>query len=139
MDNLSMSLMLKNIVFEKEYLKLTDRKEWEYQISYRELVFVYIESYNTESGEEGSVTKPALEDITEETDGELVILDCGHCCWKLQTALSGKTAGAILRELGIRAPYLLLGRQAWMDENEEDDFEQARKMVQIMRECETAI
>lgn len=46
MDNLSMSFRLKNIVFEKDYLKLTDSKEGKYQISYEELVFVYLEAVN---------------------------------------------------------------------------------------------
>ena len=114
MDNLSMSFRLKNIVFEKDYLKLTDSKEGKYQISYEELVFVYLEAYSAESGEKR------------------------HCRWKLKTDLSGKKAGAIMIELGIHAPYILLGSQAWLDENEEDDFDQAKKMVQIMRKCESA-
>ncbi len=138
MDNLSMSFRLKNIVFEKDYLKLTDSKEGKYQISYEELVFVYLEAYSAESGEKSRLIRPALEDITEDMDGELVMLDCRHCRWKLKTDLSGKKAGAIMIELGIHAPYILLGSQAWLDENEEDDFDQAKKMVQIMRKCESA-
>ena len=63
MDNLSMSFRLKNIVFEKDYLKLTDSKEGKYQISYEELVFVYLEAYSAESGEKSRLIRPALEDI----------------------------------------------------------------------------
>lgn len=136
MNNISMFLRPEEIVFERKYLKLTDIKERQYQIPYEELVCVYLEAYSTEPGEEDRLIRPALEDITEDMDGELVMLDCRHCRWNLQTDLSGKTAGAILRELGIRAPYILLGKQAWLDENEEDDFEQAKKMVQTMRKCE---
>lgn len=131
-----MFLRPREIVFGKEYLILTDIKGRRNRIPYEELVFVYLETYSTEPGEEDCLIKPALEDITEAMDGELVMLDCRHCRWNLQTDLSGKTAGAVIRELGVYAPYILLGNQAWLNEKEEDDFDQAKKMVQIMRKCE---
>lgn len=137
MDNLSISLKAKKITFHKEYLNLTDVQERKYRVAYGELVFAYLETRSAEPGKEGSLIKPALEDITEDMDGKLVMLDYRHCRWDLQTERSGKTAGAILRELSIHAPYILLGGQPWL-ENEEVDFEQARTMVQIMRECESA-
>lgn len=131
----SISLRLKKVVFHKEYLGLTDVQERMYRISYDELVFVYLETCSAESGGEGSQIRPVLEDITADMDGKLVMLDCRQCRWNLQTDLSGKTAGTILRELSVYAPYILLGGQRWLKE-EEDDFEQARVMVQIMKECE---
>lgn len=138
MDNLSISLKAKKITFHKEYLSLTDVQERMYRVAYEDIVFAYLETRSTEPGKEGRLIRPALEDITEDTDGGLVMLDCRHHRWNLQTDLSGRTAGAILRELCICAPYILLGGQAW-SEDEEIDFEQAKTMVQIMRECEGVI
>lgn len=139
MENLSIALKLKEIVLQSRYLNLTDIQEQTYCIPYEELVLAYISIHDTGSGEENSLMKPALEDITEDMDGELVMLDRRHYRWSLQMGLSGKKAGAVLKELSIRAPYMLLGGQTWFDETEEEDFTEVRKMVDIMRACESSI
>lgn len=49
--------------------------------------------------------------------------------------MTGKTAGEILSELSVCAPYILIGRQTWFDENDRNAFDEIAGMVELMREC----
>ena len=65
---------------------------------------------------------------------EILLYDIYRCCWRLQTNLSGKTAGVIFKELAYRAPYILLGGQPWFHIGQEEDFAEIKNMVGLMRQ-----
>lgn len=125
-------IMPGKVLFRKSQIVLEVSSAEKYRIPYREIVWAYI---RTEGDEPDGGREPELAEITEETEGELIIYDRQRHRWMIGTGRTGKKAGALLKELCIHAPYIAAGEQEWFDHSEEADFSAVEEMVRLMREC----
>ena len=125
----------RTIHFGSNSVTITDSQTGKYKIPYKEIVLVFIRIYDHETGD---YQEPELTDITSDMEGDLILCDAEHCRWEIETELSGRTAGALLEELCIHAPFAVAGGQSWFDQENEGEFEEVREMVSLMRACERA-
>ena len=125
------SLEIKQICFTGNSINIPDLCSGKHQIFYKEIVFACLHIHD---GETGVFYEPEITEITENMEGEVLLYDINRCCWRLQTNLSGKTAGVILKELAYRAPYILLGGQPWFHIEQKEDFAEFTNMVGLMRQ-----
>ncbi len=129
-----LSVILKpvDIRFTEENIEIIDSRIGKYQLPYEDIVMAGLRVYDQESG---SWYEPEITEITRDMEGDLVIRDSGSCQWMIHTDLIEKTAEAMLSELTMHAPYILIGRQTWIDLEDEDAFAEASGMVDLMRQC----
>lgn len=132
MENKDIMLHPEKISFKRRCIKVKDIVYGECRIPYKEIIMGYVKIWSQESG---GCHKPEIIDITEDTDGDLILYDYRHCCFHIQTDLVSETAGAMLGELTMHAPYILAGGQEWFDEHNEEQFAEIGEMVEIMRGC----
>lgn len=125
-------IMPGKVLFRKSQIVLEISSAEKYRIPYREIVWAYV---RTKGDEPGGGREPELAEITEETEGELIIYDRQRHRWMIGTGRAGKKAGALLKELCIHAPYIVAGGQEWFDHSGEADFSAVEEMVRLMREC----
>lgn len=116
--------------FEEESIKIADVRQDEYVIPYGEMVFVYIMLHAGEG-----YCAPDLKDIADGMEGALVICNRLQNFFVIQTDEAEETAEEILRELTKRAPHALFGSRPWLNQYDEEQFEEILKMVDIMKEC----
>lgn len=131
-DSKNIVLQPKEISFKRKYMKIKDLQYGNYRIPYEEIVLAYL---SAEDAESGGYYKPGIADITRDMDGDLVLYGCRRDRFTIHTDLLKETAGVMLEELAIRAPYILVGAQDWFDEEDEEQFSQIGEMVEIMRGC----
>lgn len=132
MKDLENRISPEKIIFRKNHITVKVSQREIYRIFYRDLVWTYIRTFHTQ---DGNYEEPGIEDITEDTEGELVLCDKMRCSWIIETDQIGQKAGEIMRELCMYAPYVLAGGQDWFDRSEEADFDMISEMVKIRREC----
>lgn len=123
--------IVRSIKFGKHMLKVKDVSGRTLEIPYEEMVMAYIEVCDKESE---NVSRVSLADISEDVDGELVICDLRHFRYRFLAVQTGKKAGFYLKQLALYAPYLLFDSESWLEEEDEEAFEEAKRMVSIMRE-----
>ena len=102
------------------------------RIFYKDIVWAYID---VADGGTGDYIKPDIADVTEGTEGELVVWDKKRCRWIFRTELSGQTAGSLLKRLCLKAPYIVSGGQDWFDISDKAEFDMVRQMEKIRRTC----
>lgn len=129
-----LNLILKptDIQFTEKWLEAVDSHTGRYQILYEDIVQAGLRVYGQKSE---AWYEPEITEITKGMDGDLVICDQQGCQWVLHTDLIEKTAQAMLSELAMHAPHILIGRQAWVDLEDEDAFAEISDMVELMRQC----
>lgn len=130
----SLDIILKpeKVCFTKTGIRIMDSRLGRYKIPYRELVLAGIKAADRESG---GYYEPEITEITEDTDGELILCDSRNRRFSIRTELTGRTAGNMISELGMRAPYILIGKQDWFDMDDEEAFGEIDSMVKLMRGC----
>ncbi len=101
-----------------------------YTIPYKRIIRACVSIYDRQSG---TCYEPEITEITGEMEGDLLLYDCERRRWRLQTELTDRKAGAMIEELVMRAPYILIGG-GWFDLDNEEDFDQLTLMTRLMRE-----
>lgn len=132
MKELEIRMMPEKILFRKKHMVIVVSAAEKYQIPFSDIVWAYIRTGEDETGES---REPELAEITEDTEGELILYDSRHIKWVIRTDKTGRQAGSLLKELCIHAPYIAAGGQDWFDLSEEPDFGMIEEMVSVMREC----
>lgn len=122
----------KKICFKTNYIEITDLGRKQYQIFYKDLILASLQIFDDKSG---ACYEPEITDITKDLEGDLLLYDCRHICWQIRLEGIGKTAGALLPELSVHAPHILIGKQTWIDIENEKDFEEIGNMVNLMSRC----
>lgn len=122
---------LQTISFKDDALEMTDTAHERFQLPYDEIVMAYIEVCDEATGE---LRRLELADITEDTDGEVILCDCKDQRFRIKTEQTGKKAGYIMKQLALHAPYILMDSQEWLEEDNSEEFAEAERMVSIMRE-----
>lgn len=132
-QKLDIILRPQKILFAKRYIEISGGCSGGYRIPYKKIVLACLRIYD-----KGTDTyyEPEIVNITSDMEGELFLYDTDHCRFKIKTDLAGKTAGAVLLELAIHAPYVLIGGQTWFDVENEMDFAEIGDMVHLMRWCQ---
>lgn len=130
--NLNIILKPTNIRFTEKNIEIIDSHIRRYQLPYEDIVTTALRIYNQESED---WYEPEITEITRDMEGDLVLRDNRRGYWIIHTDLMEKTAGAILLELVMHAPYILVGRQIWVDLEDEDAFAEISGMVDLMRQC----
>ena len=103
-----------------------------YRIFYKDIVWAYIVVPG--NGDRDCI-KPDIADITDGTEGELVVWDKKRCRWIFRTGVSGETAGSLLKKLCMYAPYIVAGGQDWFDISDQAEFDMVCRMVKTRRGC----
>lgn len=130
--DLSIILKPADIQFTEEHIEMIDPSTGRYPLPYADIVTAGLRVYNRESK---SWYEPEITEITKGMEGDLIIRDNRNCQWIIHTDLTEKTAETILSELAMHAPYIMIGRQTWIDLEDEDAFAEASNMVDLMRQC----
>lgn len=130
--NSEIVLRAKKIHFTKKSIKIADLHRGRYEIPYRDLVMAGIKSYDRTTGGE---TEPEITDITDKSEGNLFLRTVENNLITIMTDMSEKTAGEMLLELSIYAPYILIGKQTWFDVEDEESFAEVSGMVELMYRC----
>lgn len=121
-----------DIQFTEKWIEAVDSRAERYRLPYEEIVQAGLRVYRQNSRD---WYEPEITEITKDMEGDLVICDHQGCQWMIHTDLIEKTAEAILSELVMHAPYILVGRQNWVDLEDEDTFAEISDMVDLMRQC----
>ena len=132
MKNLNIILKPTDIQFTEKWVELVDFHTERHLLPYKDIVQAGLRVYNQESEE---WYEPEITEITKGMEGDLVVCDNQNCQWIIHTDLMEKTAQAVLSELVMHAPYILVGRQTWVDLGDEDSFAEISDMVDLMRQC----
>lgn len=122
----------KRLLLSSNRIEITDNHMEQYQIPYRDLIFA---SLIITDGEKGLCYEPEITEITKDLEGDLILYDCWHTRWQIRLDGTGKRAGSLLSELATHAPHILIGRQTWVDMEDEADFEEISNMVKLMNRC----
>lgn len=122
---------LQSIQFKEDFIEITEITQEKFQLPYDEIIMAYIEIYDNATGE---VYRPELADITEDTEGEVILCSLRNCRFRLEAERTGKRAGYILKQLALHAPYILMDSLGWLEEENVEEFAEAERMVSIMRE-----
>lgn len=112
-------------------MKILDSHRGRYKIPYQEIVSAFLRIPDRESG---IYYEPEVTDITRDMNGDLILYDTENSRWRIQMDLAESTAGSVLADLAVRAPYILIGRQPWLDVDDEEDFAEAVRMTAAMRD-----
>lgn len=121
-----------DIQFMKKWIEVVDSRTERYRLPYKDIVQAGLRVYNQNSGD---CYEPEITEITKGMEGDLVICDNQNCRWIIHTDLVEKTAQAMLAELAMHVPYILIGRQTWIDLEDADAFAEISNMVDLMRRC----
>ncbi len=100
------TLRPERIQFSSHSMKISDPDHGGYKIPYREIVLA---SLLAPGREEGTCYEPEITDITGDMEGDLILCDSKCCKWRIHPELTGMTAGSLLENLIIHAPYILVG------------------------------
>lgn len=130
--NQNITLNPEKIRFTRTCIKIIDSIQGGCKIPYKELVMA---SLKTRDKESGIWYEPEIMEITKGMDGNLILFDTSHCRWNIKTERLERTAEDMLSELAVRAPYILIGAQPWLDETDEEAFSEIKIMTGLMREC----
>lgn len=130
--NLNIILKPTDIRFTEKYIEIMDSFIGRYRLLYENIVTTVLRIYNQESED---WYEPEVTEITSDMKGDLVFRDNKGVHWIIHTDLMEKTAGAMLSELVMRAIYILIGRQSWVDLEDENAFAEVSGMVDLMRQC----
>lgn len=120
------------VIFGKNYMTAGVSQREEYRIFYKDIIWAYISVPDDETGE---CIKPDIADITDGTNGELVVWDKKRRRWIFRTDQIGETAGSLLEKLCMNAPYIVAGGQDWFDISDKAEFDMIREMVKVKRAC----
>lgn len=126
----SMEIWIRRAGFKKSCMIMTDKRNMDISFPYVELVAAYLEIFDEATGQ---ISRPELEEITEELEGCLVLYDREYRRIRVHPVGAEIRAGALLKQLAICAPYLFLGYMPWMDEEDQEEFYRIRDMVSVMR------
>ncbi len=129
---ITITLRPEKIQFSSNCIKIVNGGLGRYTIPYSGIIWACVSVYDSQSG---TYYEPEITEITKETEGVLHFYDSTHCKWCLQTELTGQTAGSMIEELAMHAPYILIGRSMWFNLEIEEDFDQLAGMTGLMREC----
>lgn len=132
MKELEIRMVPEKIFFGKDHIVMAAAETKKYWIPYRDIIWAYIRTKEDRPGED---REPELAEITEDTEGELILYGSQHFRWIVQTEKTGREAGALLKELCMHAPYIAAGGQDWFDPSEGNDLGMIEEMVRVMREC----
>ena len=127
---LETEIWVRDVSFRKSSVWMTDTGNVEIRFPYSELVAAYLEVREKGTRRPGH---PDIAEVTEELEGSLVLLDREFRRIRIYPVGRGKTAGAILKQLAIRAPYLFLEYMPWMDQGDMLEFCRIQEMVAAMR------
>lgn len=100
------TLRPEKIQFSSRSMKISDPDHGGYKIPYREIIHV---SLMIPGREEGTCYEPEITDITGDMEGDLILCDSKCCKWRIHPELTGMTAGSLLENLTMHAPYILVG------------------------------
>ena len=120
------------IVFGKSFIAAKTPQGERHRIFYKDIIWAYISVPDDRAGCCGN---PDIADVTEDMEGTLVVYDKERCRWIFRTDQTGQTAGGLLKELCIHAPYIVAGGQDWFDISNKADFDMIRQMVKVKRAC----
>lgn len=112
-------------------MKILDSHRGRYKIPYQEIVSAFLSVPDRKTG---VYYEPEITDITRDMNGDLILYDTENSRWRIQMDLAESTAGSVLADLAVHAPYILIGRQPWLDVDEEEDFAEAVRMTAVMRD-----
>lgn len=122
----------KGICFTPRYIKITDSGRKQYQIFYKDLILASLQTFDDKSG---ACYEPDITDITKNMEGDLILYGFGNTRWQIRMEETGKTAGSALSDLAAHAPHILIGRQTWIDIENEEELETLGNMVNLMGRC----
>lgn len=130
LDILETEIWIRDVSFRKSSVRMTDTGNAEIRFPYRKLVAAYLEVWEKGTGK---LEHPGMAEVTEELEGSLVLLDGEFRRIRIHPVGKGKTAGAVLKQLAIHAPYLFLEYMPWMDQGDVLEFCRIQEMVAVMR------
>lgn len=122
----------KQLCLTSNEIEIIDCRMKQYRIPYGDLILATLIISNEEKG---ICCEPEITEITNELEGDLILYDCRHIRWQIPLKGTGRTAGSLLSELAAYAPHILIGKQTWIDIENEKDFEEIGKMVNLMSRC----
>lgn len=129
-----MILWPEKIQFGKRYIKILDVSSGRYTIPYSEIVAACLSIFDRQSG---MYYEPEITEITGMMEGDLILYDSAHRRWRIKTESTDRTAGIMIEELAVRAQHIWIGGgENPLNPEEKADFEQLRKMTELMRTCE---
>lgn len=102
----TITLRPEKIQFTSNGIKILNSGSDRYTIPYKGIIWACVSIYDRQSG---SYHEPEITEITGEMEGDLLLYDAMRRRWRLQTELTDKKAGAMIEELVVRAPYILIG------------------------------
>lgn len=125
------SIQAGNIDCERRGIKVSDDRHVELSLPYNEIIVAYIETFDNEKG---NFYRPEIMELTDEMTGSLVLYDSNFVRFEIHLEKTEKTAGTILKQIAVHAPYIFLSYQPWLDERDEEHFAEVKEMVSIMRD-----
>lgn len=129
----TITLRPEKIQFTGNEIKILQSGFDRYAIPYKRILRACVSIYDRQSG---TYYEPEIAEITGEMEGDLLLYDCERRRWRLQTELTDRKAGAMIEELVMRAPYILIGGGGFDLDNDED-FDQLTLMTKLMRESQS--
>lgn len=115
----------------KKCIHVSDTRHVVFKFPYDEIIVAYIEVFDKESN---TFYRPEITDLTENICGKLVLYDSRFCRFEIYPGKTGKTAGMILKQLAVHAPYIFLSYEPWLEEYDEKQFAEIKEMVSIMKD-----
>lgn len=125
------AIQAKNIRCENNYIRVSDIRHAEFRFPYDELIAAYIEILDKKTK---TFYRPELMELTEDMDGLFILYNDQFERFEIHLEQTRKTAGLILKQLAVYAPYLSLGYQPWLDEHDEEQFSDVKEMVSVMKD-----
>lgn len=102
----NITLKPEKIQFHSNGIKILGSESDSYMIPYNGIIKACVSVYDKQSG---IYYEPDVMEITGEMEGDLLLYDSARRKWRLQTELTGQKAGTMIKELLMRAPYILIG------------------------------
>lgn len=125
-----MMLRPERIQIGRSSIQIMDPAAGRHKIPYKEIISACISVKDQGSG---IYHEPEITDICESMEGDLILYDRRHRRWRILTDLAEQTAGSIVIQLAVRAPYILLGAQPWIDMEDDEAYAEMITMVETMR------
>lgn len=102
-------------------------------IEYQELIMAYIVLFDREKKE---YWIPDFEAVSEEMRGCLILYDRKGQHYNIYTSRTGKREGAVLLEIALNMPYVILGYHPWLRDRDEQEFEYLMQMMDCIKQSE---
>ena len=114
----------------ESFISITDAQHMKLRLLYSEIIVAYLE---VPEGDTGRCYVPEITELSEDMEGCLVLYDRQYSRFEIYMEEEGVTGGYILKQLALHAPYIFLGYEPWLDEHDEKEFAEIKKMVSVMQ------